>query len=114
MRRQGTQKKSELQMGIEPMTFHTLVGSLLISIRLYLRDCVMQLIPINAFLTHICKLCDCAIQSVCHNPTYDLARHMSSRGSVALSPHNFILFKKDIASQLHMNISSIYIYLFES
>ena len=24
MRRQGTQKKSELQMGIEPMTFHTL------------------------------------------------------------------------------------------
>ena len=26
MRRQGTQKKSELQMGIEPMTFCTLVG----------------------------------------------------------------------------------------
>ena len=26
MRRQRTQKKSELQMGIEPMTFRTLVG----------------------------------------------------------------------------------------
>ena len=25
-----------------------------ISKELYLRDCVMQLIPINAFLTHIC------------------------------------------------------------